>query len=133
MSKRAETEQIEHDLVTEASASNFRKQGYIAYTNPRSIKNTEVNGLFPDVVAEKRDGSVVIEEIETESTVTEDECKNQWKPYSKLGYKFNIIVPPNKAVLAQRLIRRYELDITLQTYKIVGDSVSFYDSGGNHI
>ena len=105
MAVRKRTEQTEHDLVVEASASTFRKQGGSASTNPGSEKNTEVAGLYPDVVAAKRDGTIVIEEIETASSVTQDECENQWKPYCTLGYTFNLIVPKNSEGLAQRLIR----------------------------
>ena len=71
--------------------------------------------------------------METESTVTEDECENQWKPYAKLGYNFILVVPINQAGLAQRFVRRSKLDVTLQTYEISGNIVIFRDSQGNVI
>lgn len=129
----SKTEQTEHDLVIEKSAATYGATGGAAYTNPGSEKNHEIDGFYPDVVAKKGDGSVVIEEIETESTVTEDECEKQWKPYSKLGYQFNLIVPANKTGIAQRIIRRSQLLITLQSYAISGSNVVFYDSQGNRI
>jgi hypothetical protein len=134
MAKRvSNVEQNEHDLVVGKSADTYRLQGGVAYTNPGSDKNHEIDGLYPDVVAKKSDGTIVIEEIETETTVTEDECENQWKPYSELGHEFNLVVPVNKASLAQRFIRRSQLSVTLQTYAIRGSDVTFYDSRGIRI
>jgi len=128
---RGKSRQTEHDLVVEASADTFRKTGGSASTNPSSEKNIEVSGLYPDVVAKKANGTIVIEEIETEDSVTQDECENQWKPYSELGYQFNLIVPKDSLGLAQRLIRKAQLNVTLQGYTIRGNNVSFYNSGGN--
>jgi len=45
--------------------------------NPGSEKNVKVGGLYPDVVARELGGIAVIEEIETASSVTEDECNSQ--------------------------------------------------------
>jgi hypothetical protein len=134
MAKRTnKTEQSEHDSVIEASASSYIATGGTVYTNPGSEKNYDIDGFYPDLVAKKADGSIVIEEIETETTVTEDECYNQWKPYSKLGYQFILIVPTSKVGLAQRFIRHSQLDVTVQTYTISGANVSFYDSQGKPI
>jgi len=131
--RASKTEQTEHDLVVEKSADTYRAIGGVAYTNPGSEKKHDVAGLYPDVVAKKADGSIVIEEVETASTVTEDECEKQWKPYSKLGHKFNLIVPIDSVGLAQRFIRRSQLQVTLQAYTISGNNVKFYDLQGNPI
>ena len=131
--RTSKTEMTEHDLVIEKSAHTYRANGGVAYTNPGSEKNYDIDGLYPDIVAKKKDGSTFIGEMETESTVTEDECENQWKLYSKLGYNFILVVPINQAGLAQRFVRRSKLDVTLQTYEISGNTVIFRDSQGNVI
>lgn len=133
MATRSTTPQSEHDLVVEESAASYRKTGGSASTNPGSEKNVDVAGLYPDVVAKRSDGTIVIEEIETESSVTEDECDNQWKPYSKLGYQFNLVVPKASLGLAQRFVRKSQLKVTLQGYTISGNDVKFYDSQGKPI
>jgi len=133
MATRGKTQQTEHDLVVEESAASYRKTGGSASTNPGSEKNVDVAGLYPDVVAKRSDGTIVLEEIETESSVTQDECDKQWKPYSELGYQFNLIVPKDSVGLAQRFIRKSQLEVTLQGYTISGNDVSFYDSQGKPI
>jgi len=129
MAIRGKSKQTEHDLVVEASADTFRKTGGSASTNPRNEKNAEVAGLYPDVVAKQENGMIVVEEIETEDSVTQDECENQWKPYSELGYQFNLIVPKDSLNLAQKFIRKAQLKVILQGYTIRGNNVTFYYSG----
>jgi hypothetical protein len=133
MAKRTSAEQSIHDLVVRRSAAAYRDRGGIAYTNPSTEKNRDVYGLYPDVVAIEYTGSRVIEEIETTSTVTEDECKRQWTPYAKLGYLFRLVVPSGKEGLAQGLVRQAQLSVELQTYSVNGGDVAFYDLQGNRI
>ncbi|HEY83300.1 MAG TPA: hypothetical protein G4O01_08470 [Dehalococcoidia bacterium] len=124
MALRGDKEQAEHDRVVMESASTFKKEGMEAYVNPGTEKNYSAKGLYPDVIVKKPDGSIIIEEIETESSVTQDECDTQWKPYLGLGYKFNLIVPASRVDVARRFIRG--LDINLQTYTIIGNEVRFF-------
>ena len=133
MAKRTSTEQAIHDLVVRKSAAAYRDRGGIAYTNPSTEKNRDVYGLYPDVVAIEYTGSRVIEEIETASTVTEDECKRQWTPYAKLGYLFRLVVSSGKEGLAQGIVHQAQLSVELQTYSVNGGDVSFYDLQGNRI
>ena len=134
MAKRtSKFEQAEHDLVIERSAATYCKRGGTAYTNPAIEKKRDIDGLYPDIIATEQGGLRVIEEIETDSTVTEDECERQWKPYSKLGYAFRLIVPLSKVELAKRTIRHTSLDVTLQGYTLSGKDVNFYDSEGKRI
>jgi hypothetical protein len=133
MAKRTSAEQSIHDLVVRRSAAAYRDRGGIAYANPSTEKNRDVYGLYPDVVAIEYTGSRVIEEIETASTVTEDEYKRQWTPYAKLGYLFRLVVPSGKEGLAQGLVRQAQLSVELQTYSVNGGDVAFYDLQGNRI
>lgn len=85
------------------------------------------------MVARELGGIAVIEEIETASSVTEDDCKNQWVPYSRLGCTFRLVVPLDQIGLAPRFIRRNQLSVTLQAYTISGNNIDFFDSLGNRI
>ena len=46
-----------------------------------------------------------IEEVESESSVMENDRSKQWNRYSELGYPFNLIVPKSKELEAIELIR----------------------------
>ena len=85
------------------------------------------------MVARGLGGIAVIEERETASSVTEDDCESQWVPYSRLGCRFRLVVPLDQVVLAQRFIHRNQLSVTLQAYTISGNNVNFFDSLGNRI
>ena len=130
MANRIPQEQLEHDLVVKKSALTFIREGGTAKTNPGTEKNFEVDGNYPDVFAQEKSGLKVIEEIEIANTVTEDECQRQWKQYSQLPFKFNLIVPSDKMGVAQRIVRKFSLSVNLQGYSIMGDGVQFYDAQG---
>ena len=131
MAIRSKLEQSEHDLVVGQSADTYRATGRTAYSNPGTKKNRDIDGLYPDILAIERDGLKFIEEIETENTVTEDECESQWKPYSESAYTFKLVVPLNKIGLAQKYIRYSQLSVVLQGYEIIGNKVIFYDEDGD--
>ena len=133
MAKRNSPEQTEHDLVVKVSAASYTKHGGTAIMNLGSEKNKDVSGYYPDVVAQKQDGTKVIEEIETDTSVTQDECDTQWKLYSKLGYLFVLIVPQEKVGLARRFARKSGVSLTLQGYVIEGNNVYFYDEHGKKV
>jgi len=133
MALRTTSEQSEHDLVIAKSASSFKDTGATVSVNPGNEKSLAIKGLYPDVIAKNPDGSIIIEEIQTESSVTEDECDRQWTPYSKSGYRFNFIVPSSRSGLALSFIRNKQLDVNLQSYEVSGDTVKFFDSRGNVI
>lgn len=125
--RKDKTEQNIHDLVVRESAKTYTSNGGTAYTNPSSEKNLDINGLYPDVIATQRNGVKAIEEIETASTVTEDECERQWKSYSKLNYIFRLVVPLDKVPDAQRIARNAQISPVIQGYEIIDDGkVKFY-------
>jgi hypothetical protein len=65
-----------------------------------------------------------IEEIETESSVTEKSRNERWIKYSKLGYPFNLIVPKSQEFKAIPLIRGLNLH-KLYYYKLTPIGIRF--------
>ena len=132
--------QSEHDIVVRESARTYAeqvKQGYKVSTNPGSDKNfyvgTEQEPKYPDVVVWKprapqaTGGSVmIIEEIETEETVTEDHA-SQWKEYGGLGVSsFRLIVPKAKAGDAKSIVDAKKIRVSeIWSYSIWNGSVHF--------
>ncbi len=133
MAIRSKLEQSEHDLVVGQSADTYRSTGRTAYSNPGTNQNRDIDGLYPDVLATERDGVAAVEEIETENTVTEDECESQWKPYSELACLFKLVVPLGRMGLAKEYIQYSQLSVVLQGYEIVANKVIFYDDDGSKI
>lgn len=109
--------QFEHDQVVRASAETYNQlvqQGYKVAVNPGSEKNQQVgSGNYPDVIVWKPNPppnqtsgtAIIIEEIETEESVTQTEA-NQWKQFGQLSVsKFILIVPATKAREALSLVQ----------------------------
>ena len=89
-------------------------------TNPGGSKNGFVgppgNLRYPDIVVWRPSSpgasagkASVIEEIETEDSVTNDEA-DQWADYGSLGVEtFNLVVPATKKQAALEIIRRRKI------------------------
>jgi len=110
--------QLEHDQVVRASAETYNQlvqQGYKVAINPGSEKNQQVgSGNYPDVIVWKPNPppnqtsgtAVIIEEIETEDSVTQAEAA-QWKTFGQLGVgKFILLVPATKVRDALDLVQK---------------------------
>jgi hypothetical protein len=123
MKRRKSQWQSEHDAVVEASGrtySSWSAKGYGIATNPGGSKNGFVGPpaklRYPDVVLWRPNspgastGTVtVIEEIETEDSVTDDEA-DQWADYASLGVEtFNLVAPFSKKPAALEIIRRRKI------------------------
>ena len=79
---------------------------YRVLADPDVIRSTYSHGVYPDIIVIDRKNNVVfIEEVESESSVTENERNKQWVSYSRLGYPFNLIVPRCKELEARHLIK----------------------------
>ena len=120
MKRRRLEWQSEHDAVVEASGRTYASwsaRGYGIATNPGGSKNGFVGPpnkvRYPDVVIWKPEspnantGTVaVIEEVETEDSVTDEEA-DQWADYASLGIEtFNLVVPRSKKLAAVEIIRK---------------------------
>lgn len=84
-----------HDAVVKDRAEAWRSTTGVTdvWTNPNGENTTSLGEppQYPDIIIEK-DDKLVIEEVETSDSVTENESK-QWEEYSKLGFRFNLLVP----------------------------------------
>ena len=84
--ERPPEEQKIHDMVLADSA-----QSYLAVTTAENIKTNAggqeiygIDGIYPDLVVKLPTGEIIIEEVETESTVNEQE-RQQWRQLVSLG------------------------------------------------
>ena len=132
--------QSEHDLVVRESARTYgeqEKKGYKVTTNPDGEKNfyvgTEQNQKFPDIVVwepsspQSTGGNVlIIEEVETDESVTEDHA-TQWKEYGDLGISvFRLIVPKTRASTAKSIVDTKKIRVSeIWSYVMHNGSVSF--------
>lgn len=120
MANRRGEIQSEHDAVVSASARTYAgwtNKGFVVSVNPNGQKNQSVgpsqSPRYPDVLVwePNKPGSSsgrahVIEEIETDDSVTDQEAA-QWFDYGSLGVAtFNLVVPVSRKSYALEIIRR---------------------------
>lgn len=137
---KRKTTQSEHDKVVRASANTYTEadaRGFKVSINPNGEKNFvmggEGNKQYPDVCIWKpsspgsNSGDVsIIEEIETEESVTENEAE-QWKDYASLGIQmFRLIVPKSKVSTAKQIVEKKKISVTeIWSYTITNGTISF--------
>jgi hypothetical protein len=117
---RTNPEQLEHDkLVAAIATERFSYSDRTTYTNPNGEKNYAVNGEYPDIVAVKSGDNPIMGEVETESSVNEEES-DQWKSYAALPGYIYLYVPKSKASDARTIINSESIGITgLRSYEYV--------------
>jgi len=126
MAKRTPEKQAEHDLVVNTSYKTWVDRGDVkAYANPGDMHNFSVAGVYyPDiVVTDLNNNFYLIEEVETEDTVTLEESQ-QWKVFAGFGVLLNLIVPQAKLEEAQQLIKGIS-NIRIQPYTINNGKIEF--------
>ena len=97
-------EQTEHDQVIAARVKQLELL-YRVLADPDIIRSEHTKGLYPDIIVmDKKNSVLFIEEVETESSVTEKSRNERWINYSKLKYPFNLIVPKSQETQAKQLI-----------------------------
>ena len=113
--RRSRGEQLIHDRALELIArERYSFTDRITYRNPndrRAMSAGEVGGKdqYPDiVVVSKLRRALIICEVETESSVNEEEV-SQWLDFSSLGIPFYLYIPRSKAEEAKRLIDSADL------------------------
>ena len=123
--ERPPEEQKIHDMVLADSA-----QSYLAVTTAENIKTNaagqeiyEIDSIYPDLVAKLPTGEIIIEEIETESTVNEQE-RQQWRQLASLGYDFRLIVPLNKLETVKSMVA--DLTVNIQAYEVVDGQIHWF-------
>src|SRR3989344_6978862 len=100
-------EQAIHDKVLYDSAKSYLKATTRENikTNPNNVQDFTIDGLYPDVIVKLPTGEIILEEIETESTVNQD-SQERWRQLSNLGHEVRVIVPLSKLDLAKELASR---------------------------
>ena len=117
-------EQTEHEQIVAARAKQLG-MFYRVLADPDVIRSTYSHGIYPDIIVIDRKNNVVfIEEVESESSVTENERNNQWVSYSRLGYPFNLVVPKSKELKAKNLITGLNIH-KLYYYKLTTHGIKF--------
>jgi hypothetical protein len=122
-------EKAEHDMVV---ATRVGQLGliYEANANINGRNMTGVDELYPDIIVIDKNREIIfIEEIETESTITENQRDVKWKRYSNLECSFNLIVPESQVLRAQHLINGLFLN-RLYYYKITPIGIRFRQVNG---
>lgn len=126
MGDRPDDEQAKHDAVVEASARRWGDLGdrnLIVSTNPGDeedqLAGPAWSPRYPDVVIwqPEEPGAdhgtpIILEEVETESTVDAAEV-DQWRDYAELyAYRFNLIVPKGLGERARALVDEHGILVT---------------------
>ena len=117
-------EQTEHEQVIAARAKQLGAF-YRVLADPDVIRNTYTKGIHPDIIViDRMDRVVYVEEVESESSVTEEERNNRWTSYTALGYSFNLIVPRSQELKAKKLIKGLNIH-KLYYYELTSFGIKF--------
>lgn len=112
--------------VLEDSAKSYLKvttQDNIQ-ANPPGQKIYEINGKYPDIIVKMKTGEIVIEKIETESTVTQTRVPI-WQELAALGHEFKLVIPLSKIEDAKALATGIA-NVNVQAYEVVGDQIHWF-------
>jgi hypothetical protein len=104
MAARTEEEQIEHDLVIEATVEQFANAKYLILANAGTEKNVAVGHQYPDIVVTERGSAKIrlVIEVETTDTVGEQEL-GHWRALAGLGPPLYLLTPYTATPDAERL------------------------------
>ena len=123
VAKRVQEKQSVHDqAVLDIGNVRFGNwEGVTVHTNPGSEHNYGAKKgdgyIYPDIVIEKTgtDTITVVVEVETASSVTEEEATSQWKEYASLGCPFYLYVESGSGAKAKRLAK--DLNISINRFR----------------
>jgi hypothetical protein len=124
---RSPQEQAIHDKVLQDSAKSYLKvtSAQNIQTNESNAKNFEIEGKYPDVIIKLPTGEIILEEVETESTVNE-KAMEKWRELSNLGHELRVLVPLSRLDLAKGLASRLTIPVNVQAYELSGNSVQWF-------
>ena len=98
---------------------------YRVLADPDIIRSSHIYGFYPDIIViDKKNNVLFIEEVETESSVTEKKRDEHWVHYSELGYPFNLIVPRSQELKARQLIKGLNVH-KLYYYELTSFGIKF--------
>jgi len=95
MANRTPGESQVHVGLVKMMATHFAAQGY------RNVKADlagyecpgQVNGYIPDVTCQKADGSMIVLEAETCSTIFDSHTESQWQAFARASAGLQLAVP----------------------------------------
>lgn len=124
MADRHKDYQSLHDNIIQIAFSNLDKINHDVYINPGEHKNTNVNGLYPDIIITNKGERNVkfIIEVETQDSINQNEV-SQWTDYSKLGGQFYLLVPKNMKDTAELLCRQNNIKARVGTYNLENSKI----------
>lgn len=113
-----------HDSVIQTAYNNLDKIKHDVYINPGTSKNTNVSGLFPDIIITNKGEKNVkfIIEVETQDSINQNEVQ-QWTDYSKLGGQFYLLVPKSMKDTAELLCRQNNIKARVGIYYVENSKI----------
>ncbi len=117
-------EQTVHEQVIAARAEQLGIF-YRVLADPDIIRSSHIYGFYPDIIVlDKKNSVLFIEDVETESSVTEEKRDEHWVHYYELGYPFNLIVPRSQELKAKKLIKGLNIH-KLYYYELTSFCIKF--------
>jgi hypothetical protein len=120
MVTRITEEQRVHDDIIILIEKQYRKEYPYVFINLENKKKAVVKslGIYPDIIIGNKDKKIIlIEEVETESTVTKGHAMEQWRDYSKGRYGFIIRVPYGVQDKAAKIIEQLGIEAEIKWYR----------------
>lgn len=117
--RKAEEQKIHEDIIY-LLETQYRKEYPSVFLNPENMKNAAVKSLdiYPDIIVGNKDKKIIlIEEVETENTVTKEHALKQWKEYAKGKYRFIIRVPYETKEKALKIIEELGIEAEIKWYR----------------
>jgi hypothetical protein len=121
-------EQSEHAQVVAARAQQFGLL-YNVLTVLDCEDSVHLDGAFPDIIVmNERNTVIFIEEVETETSVTEQTRNDKWLRYAEYGYPLNLIVPKSQVLKARQILDGIDIH-HLYFYQLTPIGVKFRQVG----
>ncbi len=119
-------EQKIHDRVLEDSAKSYLKVTTIdnIFTNPSGAPNHPIDGKYPDVIIKLPSGEIILEEVETDSTLNKESLK-KWQDLDSLGYELRLLVPLSKVEYA-KILSANLANVNVQAYDATGEQIQWF-------
>lgn len=113
-------EQVHHDRIVKLLRRRLynyptdQHPNYMSYQNhpmkTKAIRSPAGHDSFPDIIVfwPRNDRVVQVAEVETESTVNEEEAK-EWREFSQLGADFVLYVPSGCGAAAKKMCADFKV------------------------
>lgn len=104
----------------------LKTEKHSKYKNDRlSDKQFVVNNLYPDIIMTKKNSDEIefIVDIVVKSHISIDVLNKRWKPLSKTGANFYLLVPKSEKNRVESMCNEERLKFRIGTYSIKQDEV----------